>query len=840
MSPRVARATLRVMTNLPPPAEELRLLDAELRQLDLRRAALLHRRAWLIHVLRAAAQGPGPGSGASPKGGPPSAGAGAVARRPEATAPGVQNVLLMLGGVLLTVAAIAFTLVSWGHLGIAGRALVLGALTVAALGAPVVLLRRGLRSTAEAVAALGTALTVLDAYALHEVALAGTGAVGYTAAASAVLAALWGAYGAATRSPVPPAIEGSAAPGAAPAVRRARAGLRHPVPLAVATAHLPLLLWAVAAGAGPYGLTAVLLATATASTAVALRTASLPVRVVAVTGASGMGAAGVLSAGWLCWSASDPGSAARAAGLLAVAAAVALVTGRFVKNPDVAVAFASAAGLSLVAGTGGVLWVSLPGEWTVPGCLACGIALLTAQRTPLPRPLVRGLVHASTAVQCCAVLWAVPLVAGTVSGPAALGARPWSGTPRDIREAVFTDVSWPPYASTVPLVLAAVTGVLLVAGRNTARRSPLTVGALVLGWAAVTVLPVVLRLPYGAGLVAQGAVVVAALGFAVRAGRADRWPSPPALTALLLALLSSVGLAFLSLGSAEATIGVLASLTVLFGAAACRPGPAPFAAPAALAHATALACAIGAWADRPPHHTALLVLVVPAVAAVCAGRTGPRATVPVEVAGGVAGLLACALAVTDLPVLALVLSVCGVVAAGTALRPERRPAGWAAAVLFLLAAWVRLAAWDVVVPEAYTLPVTVPALVVGLLRRRRDTAVSSWTAYGAGLSVTLVPSLLAAWDDRYWLRPLLLGAAALAVTLVGARHRLQAPLVVGGGVLALVTLHELAPYLVQVVGALPRWAPLALAGLVLLGLGATYEQRLRDARRLREALGRLG
>lgn len=169
----------------------------------------------------------------------------------------------------------------------------------------------------------------------------------------------------------------------------------------------------------------------------------------------------------------------------------------------------------------------------------------------------------------------------------------------------------------------------------------------------------------------------------------------------------------------------------------------------------------------------------------------------------------------------------------------RRPAGWAAAALFLLAAWVRLTAWDVTTPEAYTLPVTGPALVVGYLRRRRDPAVSSWTAYGAGLAVTLVPSLLAAWDDRHWLRPLLLGVAALVVTLVGARHRLQAPLVLGAGVLALVTLHELAPYITQVVGALPRWVPPALAGVVLLVLGATYEQRLRDARRLRDALGRL-
>ncbi|MGX1032756.1 hypothetical protein RKD38_007437 [Streptomyces ambofaciens] len=816
MSWYVARATLRGMTNLPPPAEELRLLDAELRHLDARRAVLLRRRAWLIHTLRTtAAPRPAQGPGTPPGGWPTGPDAGAVTHRPEATAPGVQNVLLVLGGVLLTVAAIAFTLVSWGHLGIAGRALVLGALTVAALGTPVALLRRGLRSTAEAVAGLGTALTVLDAYALHEVAFTGTDGVGYTAAASAVLAALWAAYG-------------------------VRLSLFHPLPLAVATAHLPLLLWAVAVGAGPHTLTAVLLATAAGAAAVALRAAPVPVRVVAVVGALGTGAVGVLSAGWLCWSASGPGSAARAAALLAVAATVALVAGRFVAYREVAVGAAATAGLCLVAGAAGVLRVSVPGEWTVPGCLACAIALLAAERTPLPRPLRQGLVRASAAVQGFAVLWAVPLVAGSVLGPAARAATPWSGAPRSVRDAVFTDVPPPPYASTVPLVLAVVAGTLVMAGRRTHRRTAVMVVALVLGWAAVLVLPVALPLPYTAGLVAQAAVVAAALGFAVRADRADKGPSPLALTALLLALVTSVDLALLSLASETATLGVLVTLTVLFGAAGLRPRFAPFTAPAALAHATALACAVGASAGFAPHHTALLVLAVPAVAALIASRTGgSSATVPVEAAGGAAALLALALAVPDPPTLALVLSLCGVVAAASALRPERRAAGWAAAALFLLAAWVRLAAWDVGTPEAYTLPVTGPALAVGFLRRRRDAAVSSWTAYGAGLAATLVPSLLAAWDDQHWLRPLLLGAAALAVTLTGARQRLQAPLVLGAGVLALVALHELAPYLTQVVGALPRWAPPALAGLVLLVLGATYEQRLRDARRLREALGRL-
>ncbi|MFE2052024.1 SCO7613 C-terminal domain-containing membrane protein [Streptomyces sp. NPDC059459] len=832
------------MTNLPPPAEELRLLDAELWHLDARRAVLLRRRAWLLDTLRAAsAAGGGRVHGTVPPVWP----VRDAAHRPETTAPGVQNVLLVLGGVLLTVAAIAFTLVGWGHMGIVGRSLVLGAVTVGALGAPVPLLRRGLTSTAEAVACLGLALTVLDAYALREVVLTGTDALTYAAAASALLAGAWAAYGPAVSALVPAAAHGDGDGNADQDGTRAedrgpgRAVLRLPLPLATATAHLPLLLWALAAGAGAHTVTAALLATAAAGTAVALRAPALPVRIVAVVGSLCTGVVGVVSAGLLGWSADGPGTAARSAVLLVLAAAVALVAARSVREPGVAVAAATAAGLCAVAGTGGVLRASLPGVWTVPGYLVCGAALLVAVRTPLDRASRRGLVLASLAVQGLAVLWSVPLVAGTLLGPVTALERPWSGVPRDVRAAVFQDVPWPPDAATVPLVLAAVAGALTVVARRRAQEWRLAaVGAIVLGWAALLVLPGVLELPYGAGLAAQGALVVAALGGAERARRAADGTSPLMLTAMVLALVTSVVLVLVSLASEPVTLGVLVAATLVFGAAAARPGFGPFAAPAAFVHATALAGAIGASAGWQPPRTALLVLLVPAVAALVAARPVGRATaVPVEGAGAAAGLLALALAATDPPMLALVLSLCGLVAAGTALRPDRRPAAHVAAVLLLLATWVRWAAWDVTTPEAYTLPVTVPALVVGFLRRRRDPDLSSWPAYGAGLAVTAVPSLLMTWGDPHWLRPLLLGTAALAVTLAGAHRRLQAPLVLGGTVLALVALHELAPYAAQVVGALPRWAPPALAGLVLLALGATYEQRLRDARRVREALGRL-
>ncbi|TLS43228.1 hypothetical protein FE633_27165 [Streptomyces montanus] len=821
------------MTKIPPPAEELRILDHELWQLDARRGQLLARRAWLVGVLQSAsAQALAPDAAPTPTAAPtaaprPGQPTGTAPRR-ETTAPSVQNVLLVLGGVLLTIAAIAFTLVSWGDLGIAGRAMVLGAVTLAALGVPVPLLRRGLRSTAESVAGLGLALTVLDVYALHQVAFPDADATGYAAAASALLAALWAAYG------------------------LALGALRLPLPAAMAAAQLPLFLWAVAAGAGDHALTAVLLVTAAFDAVMALRMSVKSVRLVAAVGAYGWGAWGVLAAGWLSWEATGPSAAARAAALLFLAAAIALGAAWHVANVKTATGIALTGGLVVVAAIGGIPRPVLPETWTVPGYLACGIAVAVPAIlgiARLPEPVRRGLVGASAGVQALAVAWALSPVGVALLGPVGRLGRVWSGAPADARDAVTLADPWPADADTAPLVLAVVAMVLAWAFRSGPRRPLALSGALTLAWATALVLPATLELPYSAALLAQGVTTAATLAAAAY-GRRGGTPEPasPAsplpLTALALALVTSVHLVLLSLATETATLAVLTGLTALFAAVALTHRLAPLCGPvcaaASTAYAAALACATGASLGWQPHHIALLVLVVPATAALLAARLKEAApTASVEVTGAVAGLLAMALAITDLPTLALVLALCGVIAAGTAVRPDRQRAGYAAAALFLLATWVRLAAWEVDVPEAYTLPVTVPALVVGVVRRSRDARVSSWTAYGAGLSVTLVPSLVAAWGDPDWPRPLLLGAAALLVTLVGARHRLRAPLLLGSTVLALDALHELAPYIVQVAGALPRWLPPALAGLALLALGATYEQRIRDARRVREVLGRM-
>jgi hypothetical protein len=186
------------------------------------------------------------------------------------------------------------------------------------------------------------------------------------------------------------------------------------------------------------------------------------------------------------------------------------------------------------------------------------------------------------------------------------------------------------------------------------------------------------------------------------------------------------------------------------------------------------------------------------------------------------------------------LAVAGAAGFGVSLRADRRrPAAVAAIALLTVSLWIRLALAAVHAPEPYTLPVSAALLVLGALRRRRDPDTGSWAAYGAGLAAALLPGLGAVPGDTGWVRPLLLGLAALGITLVGARRRLQAPLLLGGAVLLCVALDELAPALARSLTLVPRWAPPAAAGLLLVFLGATYERRLAEGRRLRETLRRM-
>ncbi|WP_222871238.1 SCO7613 C-terminal domain-containing membrane protein [Nonomuraea sp. PA05] len=216
-----------------------------------------------------------------------------------------------------------------------------------------------------------------------------------------------------------------------------------------------------------------------------------------------------------------------------------------------------------------------------------------------------------------------------------------------------------------------------------------------------------------------------------------------------------------------------------------------------------------------------------------------RVAVGGEVAGWGLAVAGVVLAGDDRDLLAAALAVAGVLALVVALRPDRRPAFWPGLALLQVALWLRLALSGVTAPEAYTVPLTVAGLVAAWLARRRDPRISSWTGYGAALALTFLPSAYAAWNDPGLARPLLLGVAAFAATLAGARARLQAPLILGGAVLVVTAAQEFAPAVAELVDQGPRWLPIAVAGALLLFTGATYEHRVRDLRRIRRLIVRM-
>ncbi|RZE08140.1 hypothetical protein C0Q65_01700 [Streptomyces albidoflavus] len=822
------------MTPLPSsPAEELALLERELIWLDTRRVQLLRRRSWLKAALRAqSAGGWQPPHGGQPPQGAPGGWAHAPAAHPAPAVPsgsatggpGAQHVLLILGGLLLAVAAIAFTLFSWGELGIAGRSVVLAGVTAGALGAPVLLLRRGLGATAESVGAVALLLTVLDAYALHAAVLPEADGAGYAAFATGVLAAGWTAYGV--------------------GVGR----LRLPLPAAVVAGQFPLVLGAWAAGGSALVIGWALLVTAAGSVVVAARVPGLAVRATAWSGAGVTWAGGLLIGLGESVSASGPLDAAAPGVLLLGAAAVAL-RAVWRAPQEMAVTGGVVAGLAAVAGVGGVLRTEVPWSWAVVVYLVCGAALAPVARIAVvPRPVRGGVLGAAAGVTGVAVLAVLPSAAATLLGPAAVLTGLWAGAPDGARELAAGAGAWPD-ALSVPVVLlvaavllGAVYASLVHEGREPAGWTGAAgAGAVGLVSAAVPVLLVSADVAYAAALVVD---VLLVAGLLVAAVAVRRVPAAAGGTALWCAVAVAAHAGLLALAAEPATYAVFGLLLVLFAVSAARSREVvarSLTLVLSVVCALVVASAAGASLELGAPRTAVLILVVPAAVVVLGlwVRT-PAVVVPLEAGAGFAALVALGLAVTDGAYFSLVLALCGVLAAATAVRPERRPgAGYLAAGLFATATWVRLVSAGVTHPEAYTLPVSVIACAVGLLRRRTDPEASSWTAYGPGLGVTLGPSLLALWSDPHWQRPLLLGAAALAVTVTGAVRRLQAPLLLGGGTLALVALHELAPHVAQVFDALPRWSVPALAGLLLLALGATYEQRLRDARRLREHLGRM-
>lgn len=775
-----------------PEAARLWEVDCELLRLDATRLGLLDERSGLLAAL----------SGSPARSTAPAPTPTASAPAPEWTPQRTSNALLGLGGLLLAVAALVFAAVTYDRLGAGGRAAVLLALTVtAALAVPRARLR-GLTSTAETLTAVTLVLAALDAYGLRTLGLAeGSSPLAYAAGSAAVLAGLSAAY--AWLVPV----------------RLARLAT-----VVLAQLPVPLLLLDALPSTASAALWLAGLAAVDLAALAALREQSWAGRdvrgLLSASGALVTGAALLLGAG----SALGPQPGLGAVALLTVAAVVA-GSAVVARDPGLRVLLA-ALPVGVVALAAHAVARPELSEAQSP-LVPVAVALLAVQGASLlPRVLRTGPVLGAWAVAAAAAAAVAEPVVLAVVGPFGWVDRAWSlAAGSDARLALAPDLSWSG-TLVAPVVIAAAALAAIGGGLALHRLREAAVPAGALAVLAAVLLPLGLDLPYAVAL-GWLLVVGAALCLAPRPQPLELPAAAAGGAVLLLAAVWSVA-------DQAATLTVLPLVSLALAVLALR-SPLPLvrttAAELAGLAGTATVAAAGAAASLDADQVGgLLLLPVAALAVLADPRVGAARRQGVETAAALSGLVALVLAGPDAGWLSWTFAGLALVALGTALRPDRRRVAIGGGLLLSASSWVRLADAGVTDPEAYVLPLAIAALVLGHLRRRAEPSTGSFAAYGAGLGALLVPSLLASYAGSPLWRPLTLAGVALVVVLLGARGRLQAPLAIGGAVLAADAVLLLAPY----AAAMPRWLVLGAAGTLLVAVGATYEQRLRDLSRLRD------
>ncbi len=219
----------------------------------------------------------------------------------------------------------------------------------------------------------------------------------------------------------------------------------------------------------------------------------------------------------------------------------------------------------------------------------------------------------------------------------------------------------------------------------------------------------------------------------------------------------------------------------------------------------------------------LLALAVLALAAATLERHS-RSEVPLAASAVLVGVVAVAhLGRTGHAAAASVgLAVLGAALVGYASRTERVPARALGCAALVGAAWLAVGDAGVRVPEAYTLPL---AAVLLLYAGRRLRTAGSWTSWGPALVAAFGPSVVLSLVQPDLLRVLLVVLAATLTTITATGAAVRAPFLVGATSLVVVAVGRLAAVL-PAAGSVA----VAVAGVLLLAVGASYESRRRQAR----------
>ncbi|WP_134742211.1 hypothetical protein [Nocardioides sp. 503] len=718
-------------------------------------------------------------------------------RRTGVRAASVPTILLGLGASCLLVAAVIFLAVAWSWLGVGGRTAVLVTLTAAAGALGQWLAHRGLRVAGEALTAVALGLLVLDVVGAEDAGWLGTLTdQGMWLIVGLVVAVLCLALSLAPTRLVVPQLAtvvglGVAAlaafdltgqslwlAGGTVLVFTALVGLAR-------REALPVLLWSAASG--------VVVAWLVLATSALVATDTAPV---------------TFDSFW-----SGPGWA------LLAASAMLLLPLAFHRGRDTVVcAVAAAACLAS-------LTLALPAVDESANVLATvALGLLVAWTAAAAALAPRGW-SVVALVPACAAGLPVLVVAGGLCLEATVRTLD-AGQARGARVTLGEAEAFVSPALLLPSLAAllALAAVALPATRGTSGR---VAGAATLATGAVATLalhPVPLWTVVGT--IALAGVLLVADSLRRETGIAETTAGLAALAAALLAGRSSEVLV-------TADLGLVTFAAVALLALGWAPESRPLGdllLPSALA---GLLWASAGLADVDPVLRAVPVLAVLGLLALV------RSRVELEASAVLAGSLAAissVLAAHDVGTAASVhLTVAGVLVTASGLLHRRRGAVVAGGALLFLATWVRLADLGVEAPEAYTLPLAVVLLLVGLHAVLGDDAAST-AALTPGLVLATVPTLL--WvlaGDPVSVRAVLLGAACLVLVLAGSRLRWSSPLVVGAGAGGLLVLRELAPYVAET----PQWVLLGLAGTLLTVVGVTWERRLVELRQAGSYLERL-
>jgi hypothetical protein len=405
------------------------------------------------------------------------------------------------------------------------------------------------------------------------------------------------------------------------------------------------------------------------------------------------------------------------------------------------------------------------------------------------------------------------------------------------------------FASEVPLVVAALVGLGALATFRSAR--PLLPLA---AWLVLTTLPLA-----GTGLglwwtvIAAGIPAVAVAVLAVVRFRREHEATP---TLDLLTLLLPLFATGLTLDTDAIKVGLLLSavsgLVAAFGIT--LPRPSTSWGPAARAGTAVATIAAVLWLWEGSDELAIGVPVGVILAAFIAGlwlllRLAERASSDAERAGyavavPVAFTIAALPALLEHPLAAGIAAVVGAAAAAALVsasfftrRLDLRLGGIGFGAVSALFAAIAVAQ-DVTASDAWVLqPLCLAAATIGAVALRVFPKLRSWVALGAPVVASLAIALTAELQQPTWWRIGLATVLIVAAILVGALLRLQAPLLVGivAAVLHIVVMWQM--FLPPI--AAPWWAWLAAAGVVLVFVAATYEKRMRDARKLAESIGSL-